>query len=610
MTKSNNRGIRYEKYFLLMKVDKSSFACSFPCISFSFPPAGKSKEARLELKSRCITSWFIGRFSISFHLIIQVLCAASPIILLLFSKNDSTQPLFVSGFYLPSYSCNPNLNLRTPSLTRGFHKTIGNELFSSETSLTAPTISNKEMEGCNTICSTTNQCENEEILSEISNKITNDFMMSSATPLETSRTPINTDLGCKNNLKCTSSSIVVVEEDDEKRTKCEEGLKVDSTTRVLSNECNKEEDVEFVPKSEEYQSYEGSGFTKSVHRARKAAMIGTILKRGNDGICNRIFRKRDDIKKDRTRRDIASFSRTMKNKPLRKQRFAGRSFRAIRQIAVAAVAKKVSGENLSRTLSSPSNMNIDLFGGNEEIAVKRNHNATLSSHLIKSPELLHKPNLEDNIVHSIINNIIKDQDTYNENKKKPFNGIILGPQPNKIVKGEILIPPKCDWSEHCDSITSYLRDCMHVRYATPSDDTSIAFLRLSVFSDFDLNLKRKFCSRSCAVLDNRRLNGAVCLVAAVKSSQGSRRWEELKKKSDSDKFGIVDETIDLSSESSLLDSEWVVGSVECSTQEFENTILGSRRPKDKIMYITEVAVSPSARRCGAGTMILKVRNAV
>jgi ribosomal protein S18 acetylase RimI-like enzyme len=49
----------------------------------------------------------------------------------------------------------------------------------------------------------------------------------------------------------------------------------------------------------------------------------------------------------------------------------------------------------------------------------------------------------------------------------------------------------------------------------------------------------------------------------------------------------------------------IIGSVECSHQEFRGTMLGSMRPKGSLMYVTEVAVRPGARRCGAGAMLMR-----
>lgn len=114
-----------------------------------------------------------------------------------------------------------------------------------------------------------------------------------------------------------------------------------------------------------------------------------------------------------------------------------------------------------------------------------------------------------------------------------------------------------------------------VTMALPCDDAAIANLRLSVFSDFSEDLRKKFCQRSCEVLNRRRQNGATCLVARG-SAQPHRD-----------------------------DNERIIGSVECSTHEFTNTELGRRRPVGTIMYVTEVAVSPKSRRSGVGTVLLK-----
>eukprot|EP00581_Thalassiosira_minuscula_P002226 CAMPEP_0183744096 /NCGR_PEP_ID=MMETSP0737-20130205/65556_1 /TAXON_ID=385413 /ORGANISM="Thalassiosira miniscula, Strain CCMP1093" /LENGTH=731 /DNA_ID=CAMNT_0025979731 /DNA_START=439 /DNA_END=2635 /DNA_ORIENTATION=- len=48
----------------------------------------------------------------------------------------------------------------------------------------------------------------------------------------------------------------------------------------------------------------------------------------------------------------------------------------------------------------------------------------------------------------------------------------------------------------------------------------------------------------------------------------------------------------------------IIGSVECSHQEFRGTMLGNSRPKGSLMYVTEVAVRTDARRCGAGATLM------
>lgn len=58
------------------------------------------------------------------------------------------------------------------------------------------------------------------------------------------------------------------------------------------------------------------------------------------------------------------------------------------------------------------------------------------------------------------------------------------------------------------------------------------------------------------------------------------------------------------------DTPLVLGSAECSFHEFYGTQLGRRRKQHSILYVTEVAVSPSARRRGIGTKLLKAIDAV
>merc|ERR1711865_962559 len=53
------------------------------------------------------------------------------------------------------------------------------------------------------------------------------------------------------------------------------------------------------------------------------------------------------------------------------------------------------------------------------------------------------------------------------------------------------------------------------------------------------------------------------------------------------------------------EQEWIMGSVECSVHEFYGTALGRERMKNKILYVTEVAVNPKARSVGVGKKLLK-----
>jgi len=120
-------------------------------------------------------------------------------------------------------------------------------------------------------------------------------------------------------------------------------------------------------------------------------------------------------------------------------------------------------------------------------------------------------------------------------------------------------------------------DRVSVRVATVADDLDIANLRLSVFSDFSPEMRRAFCAKSCQVLSSRRNRGATCIVATVP------------------RYGSI-----LSTRPDI-----ILGTAECSYHEFEGTSLGRRRPLESILYVTEVAVSPSARRKGIGQKIMQ-----
>jgi len=121
-----------------------------------------------------------------------------------------------------------------------------------------------------------------------------------------------------------------------------------------------------------------------------------------------------------------------------------------------------------------------------------------------------------------------------------------------------------------------VKEGIEIRQATPNDDFDIASLRLSVFSDFSPDLQNQFCVRSCQAIAARRRRGAICFVATAQcrnSMEGSR-------------------------------SDVILGSAECSFHEFVGTRLGRRRLPNSILYVTEVAVSPSARRRRIGSKLM------
>jgi len=126
-----------------------------------------------------------------------------------------------------------------------------------------------------------------------------------------------------------------------------------------------------------------------------------------------------------------------------------------------------------------------------------------------------------------------------------------------------------------------------VKIASPSDDTDVANLRLSVFSEFSSpNMQNQFHVRSCQALQSRRLRGAICLVARV-----PRKMESLADWGKDEKGPLL-------------------GSAECSFHEFFGTRLGRRRPYNSILYVTEVAVATTARRQGIGRKLLEAMDKV
>ena len=80
---------------------------------------------------------------------------------------------------------------------------------------------------------------------------------------------------------------------------------------------------------------------------------------------------------------------------------------------------------------------------------------------------------------------------------------------------------------------------MSVRVALPSSDAEIANLRLSVFSDYSMDQRKEWIDRSCEVIHQRRLKGAMCLSASVNY--------------------IDEKTCGI--------HRWIIGSAECSTHE-------------------------------------------
>ena len=119
-----------------------------------------------------------------------------------------------------------------------------------------------------------------------------------------------------------------------------------------------------------------------------------------------------------------------------------------------------------------------------------------------------------------------------------------------------------------------------VRVASPKDDVDIAQLRLSVFSDFTPETRKIFCDRSCHLLSTRRHRGAMCIVA-TESEKSSPFMTPITEKNR------------------------IIGTAEISFHEFSETKLGRSRPKDSILYVTEVAVNSKHRRKGIANLMME-----
>eukprot|EP00536_Pseudo-nitzschia_multiseries_P003020 jgi/Psemu1/322823/estExt_fgenesh1_pg.C_430021 len=131
------------------------------------------------------------------------------------------------------------------------------------------------------------------------------------------------------------------------------------------------------------------------------------------------------------------------------------------------------------------------------------------------------------------------------------------------------------------------------RVATSADDLDIANLRLSVFSNFNPESRKLFCERSCQLLSSRRQRGATCIVATATSG----------KKNSKNKPRMV-------LNRHKRKKEKIVGTAEVSFHEFSQTLLGYSRPKDSILYVTEVAVDSSQRRKGIAKLMMEAIDAL
>lgn len=163
--------------------------------------------------------------------------------------------------------------------------------------------------------------------------------------------------------------------------------------------------------------------------------------------------------------------------------------------------------------------------------------------------------------------------------------------PSKPACGTVLISPSSS-TETLDEKSSFLNERLTIRVAEHSDDVQVTELRSKVFSKlFGVGVETFIhCCRDIIV--NRRKRGAVGLVATVPLSKSKYRYA----------------TRNRSTSRRQRFNERVIGGVECSIHEFYGTRLGYSRPATKLLYITEVAVSPNFQGSGIGKRLLLVRD--
>ena len=248
-------------------------------------------------------------------------------------------------------------------------------------------------------------------------------------------------------------------------------------------------------------------------------------------------------------------------------------------------------------------------------------------------------------IQSTVANMLKKQDAAIQQQSVVHHHDVLQTQTSMGLLGEpvvhrqVTIPPLPGaflvGTDKNDIRTTKLPMIVRASIPNSSDDTHIANLRLSVFSRFDEEQQRIFRSRSVEVLNVRRRRGAVVLVAEVshekESISGGKEVLMQARIMNGHEYGNVavhtsspsltvrpgrgarvtsvssGVAVDSSPPPPKLTNERgsIIGSIECSHQEFHGTMLGNARPKGSLMYITEVAVRTDTRRSGAGAMLMK-----
>ncbi|KAL9180460.1 LOW QUALITY PROTEIN: hypothetical protein ACHAXT_008430 [Thalassiosira profunda] len=244
---------------------------------------------------------------------------------------------------------------------------------------------------------------------------------------------------------------------------------------------------------------------------------------------------------------------------------------------------------------------------------------------------LTNPTTWKSAIQSTVADMLKRQDfaVQRQSVKSPPGTTSMGIL-GDVVREELpTIPPLPGASlVRTSSSTSTSKPQLNIRSSVPHsmDDKQIANLRLSVFSRFDGSNSESF---EVDLLNTRRRRGAVVLVAEAPEGAGeaNRYPNEMEARiASGHHYGETNGASSVATETSLtvasvrgatitsasagvgVDQDGdgpIIGSVECSHQEFCGTMLGSSRPKGALLYVTEVAVKTDARRCGAGALLME-----
>lgn len=367
---------------------------------------------------------------------------------------------------------------------------------------------------------------------------------------------------------------------------------------------------------------EPSGADDSSSTIKSAIAKSTLLHRA--GITGSAKRKSSSSNRRSSR------AKTHVNKSSRRVRHGGAMGRVLGTVRTAAAAAAIERERIS----SP-NEEQNTRGNNDNLT------ASYSSPLIDVKQSRLSSTLKSTIESTVagmlqkqevsIQQQLQQEQNYHSSRSTVSMGLLGEPitdesqqlPPVPPLPGSFLVGTNGDIPSKRQMI---------IRSSIPhsSDDTHIANLRLSVFSNFDEEKQNLFRSRSVEVLNVRRKKGAVVLVAEIPKKGGEGHNDYLNEMqariANGYQYGncMADQTnVDESTPHALIvrpgrgarvtsvstgvtvDNSSIIGSVECSSQEFRGTILGNSRPTGSVMYVTEVAVSPDARRAGAGVMLMQ-----